>query len=107
VLIGGTMGTSSYILVGTRESADLAFASACHGAGRQMSRTQATKQWQGRDVLDELARRGIIVRCKSYRGIAEEAPGAYKDVSAVVEATHTAKLARKVAKLVPLACVKG
>ncbi|MFH0953968.1 MAG: RtcB family protein [Verrucomicrobiota bacterium] len=107
VLIGGTMGTSSYILAGTRESADLAFASACHGAGRQMSRTQASKQWQGREVIEELARRGIIIRCKSYRGIAEEAPGAYKDVSAVVEATHAAKLARKVAKLVPLICVKG
>jgi tRNA-splicing ligase RtcB (3'-phosphate/5'-hydroxy nucleic acid ligase) len=107
VLIGGTMGTSSYILAGTAESADLAFSSACHGAGRQMSRTQATKQWQGREVIDDLARRGIIVRCKSYRGVAEEAPGAYKDVSAVVEATHAAKLARKVAKLTPLICVKG
>ncbi len=107
VLIGGTMGTASYILAGTRESADLAFASACHGAGRQMSRTQATQQWQGRQVIDELAGRGILIRTKSYRGVAEEAPGAYKDVSAVVEATHAAKLARKVAKLVPLVCVKG
>ncbi len=107
VLIGGTMGTSSYILVGTRESADLAFASACHGAGRQMSRTQALKQWQGREVIDELAGRGILIRCKSHKGVAEEAPGAYKDVSAVVEATHAAGLARKVAKLAPLICVKG
>ena len=107
VLIGGTMGTSSYILAGTPESAGLAFASACHGAGRQMSRTQATKQWQGRQVIDELAGRGILIRTRSYRGVAEEAPGAYKDVSAVVEATHAAKLARKVAKLVPLICVKG
>ena len=107
VLIGGTMGTASYILAGTPESADLAFASACHGAGRQMSRTQATKQWQGRQVIDELAGRGILIRTRSYRGVAEEAPGAYKDVSAVVEATHAAKLAGKVAKLVPLVCVKG
>ena len=107
VLIGGTMGTASYILAGTPESADLAFASACHGAGRQMSRTQATKQWQGRQVIDELAGRGIMIRTRSYRGVAEEAPGAYKDVSVVVEATHAAKLARKVAKLVPLVCVKG
>jgi len=107
VLIGGTMGTASYILAGTPESAGLAFASACHGAGRQMSRTQATKQWQGRQVIDELAGRGILIRTRSYRGVAEEAPGAYKDVSAVVEATHAAGLARKVAKLVPLVCVKG
>jgi tRNA-splicing ligase RtcB len=107
VLIGGTMGTVSYILAGTMESAGLAFASACHGAGRQMSRTQATKQWEGHRVIDELAGLGILIRTRSYRGVAEEAPGAYKDVSAVVEATHAAKLARKVAKLVPLICVKG
>jgi len=72
-----------------------------------MSRTQATKQWQGRQVIDELAGLGILIRTRSYRGVAEEAPGAYKDVSAVVEATHAAKLARKVAKLAPLICVKG
>ncbi len=107
VLIGGTMGTASYILAGTKESEGMAFASACHGAGRQMSRTQATKQWQGREVVDELGRRGILIRCRSQRGVAEEAPGAYKDVSAVVEATHAAKLARKVAKLAPLICIKG
>ena len=107
VLIGGTMGTGSYILAGTPESAGLAFASACHGAGRQMSRTQATKQWQGRQVIDELAGRGILIRTRSYRGVAEEAPGAYKDVSAVVEVTHAAKLAKKVVKLAPLICVKG
>lgn len=107
VLIGGTMGTSSYILAGVAQGPGKAFASACHGAGRQMSRTQATKQWQGEDVVSDLARSGILIRCKSFRGVAEEAPGAYKDVSAVVEATHAAGLARKVARLVPLACVKG
>ncbi|MBN1269245.1 MAG: RtcB family protein [Kiritimatiellae bacterium] len=107
VLIGGTMGTSSFILAGTRASEGMAFASACHGAGRQMSRTQATRKWQGRDVIDDLRGRGIVVRCTSYRGVAEEAPGAYKDVSAVVEATHAAGLARKVAKLKPLIVVKG
>jgi len=107
VLIGGTMGTASYILAGTTKSMGMAFASACHGAGRQMSRTQATQQWQGKDVMDELGRRGIIIRCKSPRGVAEEAPGAYKNVSAVVEATHAAGLARKVARLRPLICVKG
>lgn len=107
VLIGGTMGTASYILAGTRESAALAFSSACHGAGRTMSRTQALKQWQGRAVMDDLARHGIQIRTRSLRGVAEEAPGAYKDVDRVVETTHAAGLARKVAKLVPLACVKG
>ncbi len=107
VLVGGTMGTASWILVGTREGAGRAFASACHGAGRQMSRTQATKRWQGREVVDDLARRGILIRCRSMRGVAEEAPGAYKDVSRVVEVTQAAGLARKVARLAPLICVKG
>jgi tRNA-splicing ligase RtcB len=107
VLIGGTMGTGSYILCGTAEGMRLSFGSACHGAGRSMSRTQATKKWRGREVVDELARRGILIRSPSYRGVAEEAPGAYKDVSAVVDATEQAKLARKVARLEPLLCVKG
>ena len=107
VLIGGTMGTASYILVGTRESMSLSFGSSCHGAGRCMSRKQATKQWQGRDVVRGLEHRGILIRCPSYRGVAEEAPGAYKDVSEVVEVAHNANLSRKVAKLLPLICIKG
>ncbi len=107
VLIGGTMGTASYILAGTRQSEGLAFASACHGAGRNMSRRAATKKWQGRDVVRQLAHSGVLIRSKSMRGIAEEAPLAYKDVSEVVEATDKAKLAKKVARLVPLICVKG
>ena len=107
VLIGGTMGTESYILAGTGESEKLAFSSACHGAGRSMSRTQATKQWHGRELIDELRARGILIRSRSYRGVAEEAPGAYKDVGAVAEAAEQAKLARRVARLVPLICVKG
>jgi tRNA-splicing ligase RtcB len=107
VLIGGTMGTASYILAGTTESMDLAFGSAVHGAGRCMSRRQATKTYHGQKVVDELASKGIQIRSRSFRGVAEEAPGAYKDVSAVVEAAHRAKLARKVARLVPLIVVKG
>ena len=107
VLIGGTMGTASYILVGTAESERLSFSSSCHGAGRAMSRHKAFQTWKGRQVIDELARRGIIVKSPSLRGIAEEAPGAYKDVGAVVDAADAAGLSRKVAKLVPLACVKG
>ncbi|MFZ2387437.1 MAG: RtcB family protein, partial [Polaromonas sp.] len=107
VLIGGSMGTGSYVLAGTTESESLAFASACHGAGRAMSRHAATKTWQGRQVVDELAGRGILIRSPSTRGIAEEAPGAYKDVTAVVDAAQAAGLARKVARLSPLICIKG
>jgi tRNA-splicing ligase RtcB len=107
VLIGGSMGTGSYILAGTSASEALAFSSACHGAGRAMSRHQAHRTWKGRQVVDELAACGIVVRSPSMRGIAEEAPGAYKDVSAVVDAADAAGLARKVAILTPLVCIKG
>ena len=107
VLIGGTMGTASYILVGTPQGERLSFSSSCHGAGRAMSRHQALRTWQGRKVLDDLAARGIIVRSPSSRGVAEEAPGAYKDVGEVVDAADAAGLSRKVAKLTPLACIKG
>lgn len=107
VLIGGSMGTGSYVLASTARSESLAFASACHGAGRAMSRHAATKNWQGRQVVDELAGRGIVIRSPSLRGIAEEAPGAYKDVAAVVDAAEAAGLARKVARLSPLICIKG
>ena len=107
VLIGGSMGTGSYVLAGTTASESLAFSSACHGAGRAMSRHQALKTWSGRGVVDELARRGIVVRSPSSRGIAEEAPGAYKDVGEVVDAAQQAGLARKVARLAPRVCIKG
>jgi tRNA-splicing ligase RtcB len=107
VLIGGSMGTGSYILAGTTASETLAFSSACHGAGRAMSRHAAKRRWRGRDVIDRLAARGIVVRSQTLQGIAEEAPDAYKDVHAVVDAAHAAGLARKVARLEPLVCVKG
>jgi tRNA-splicing ligase RtcB len=107
VLIGGSMGTSSYILVGTHEGMRHSFGSACHGAGRAMSRHAAYRQWKGRQVIDELAQRGILIRSPSSRGVAEEAPGAYKDVSEVVDAADHAGLARKVARLVPVICIKG
>jgi tRNA-splicing ligase RtcB len=84
-----------------------AFSSACHGAGRNMSRTQARKRWRGRQVVDELAERGITVRSPSDRGVAEEAPGAYKDVAEVVLASERAGLARRVARLRPVICIKG
>jgi len=107
VLIGGSMGTASYVLAGTTESEGRAFSSACHGAGRGMSRHAALKQWRGRQVVDDLAARGILIRSPSMRGVAEEAPGAYKNVTAVVDAADKAGLARKVAKLLPLVCIKG
>ncbi|CAE6698333.1 RtcB family protein [Candidatus Nitrotoga fabula] len=107
VLIGGSMGTASYILAGTERGMQLAFGSACHGAGRAMSRHQATRLWHGRDIINQLARRDILIRSPSCRGVAEEAPGAYKDVSAVIEVADRAGLAHKVAKLVPLICIKG
>lgn len=107
VLIGGTMGTASYILVGATTNAARSFQSACHGAGRRLSRSQALKQWQGSDIIKKLELKNILIRSPSLRGIAEEAPGAYKDVDAVVETAERAQLARKVAKLAPLICIKG
>jgi tRNA-splicing ligase RtcB len=107
VLIGGTMGTASYILVGTGKGEELSFSSSCHGAGRRMSRHQATKQWKGRALIDYLASKGILIRSPSFRGVAEEAPGAYKDVDVVVDAADKAGLSKKVAKVEPLICIKG
>ena len=107
VFIGGSMGTSSYVLAGTRAGEQLAFSSACHGAGRRMSRNQARKRWHGKQVAEELAGKGIIVHSPSSRGIAEEAPGAYKDVSRVVDLADRAGLASKVCRLRPMICIKG
>jgi tRNA-splicing ligase RtcB len=105
VFIGGSMGTHSAIMVGC--GGERAFASACHGAGRRLSRHQALRRWQGRQVVDDLAAAGIIIRSPSSRGLAEEAPGAYKDIAAVVDAAYCAGLARKVAMLAPVICIKG
>ncbi len=107
VFIGGSMGTGSYILVGEATAENKAFASACHGAGRALSRHAALKQWSGRKIVDDLAEQGIIIKSPSMRGVAEEAPGAYKDVTAVVTAAEQAGLARRVARLRPLICIKG
>jgi len=107
VFIGGTMGTCSYILAGQKSGEAMAWGSACHGAGRSMSRRAALKRWKGRKVISELAHRDILIRAASYRGAAEEAPEAYKDVTEVVNSTHRANLARKVALLRPMACIKG
>jgi tRNA-splicing ligase RtcB len=107
VLIGGSMGTGSYVLTGLAQSEEKSFASACHGAGRAMSRNAALKQWSGRKIVDDLAEKGVMVRCQSSRGVAEEAPGAYKDVGAVVLASERAGLAKRVARMLPLICIKG
>jgi tRNA-splicing ligase RtcB len=107
VLIGGSMGTGSYVLVGDAASEAKAFSSACHGAGRALSRHAALKRWSGRKIVDDLASQGILIRSPSTRGVAEEAPGAYKDVGAVVAAAEHAGLARRVARLRPLICIKG
>jgi tRNA-splicing ligase RtcB len=107
VLIGGSMGTCSYVLAGVPGGESRAFSSACHGAGRAMSRHAARRRWRGRELIDQLAERGILIRSPSLRGIAEEAPGAYKDVTGVVDAAEQAGLARKVARVEPLVCIKG
>jgi tRNA-splicing ligase RtcB len=107
VIIGGSMGTGSWILAGTEQGESRAWSSASHGAGRAMSRAQALKRWRGRELLRELESNGILIRTRSMRGAAEEAPGAYKDVDRVAEATERAGLARRVARLRPKICVKG
>lgn len=107
VVIGGTMGTFSYILAGTAESEKQAMSSSCHGAGRAMSRSQATKRYQGKEVVNTLASQGVVVKSPSYKGVAEEAPNAYKNVIDVVKSAHNAGLSVKVAKLKPIVCVKG
>ncbi|MEV5725772.1 RtcB family protein [Streptomyces pharetrae] len=105
VLIPGTMGTASYVLAGV--AGGDAFASTCHGAGRRMSRHQAARTVTGRELRARLERAGIAVRPRSWRGLSEETPEAYKDVGAVVAASEGAGLCRTVARLVPLGVVKG
>jgi tRNA-splicing ligase RtcB len=107
VLIPGSMGTSSWILVGTPRAMDLSFGSTAHGAGRLMSRNEAKRQYRGGDVLKQLGEQGIIVRAADPKVVAEEAPGAYKDVDMVAEVSHQAGIATKVARLVPLGVTKG
>ncbi len=107
VLVPGSMGTASYVLVGTQKAMELTFGSACHGAGRVMSRRKARKRIQGSELRRELEEQGIIIRAGSMRGLAEEAPAAYKDVSRVVEVVQGAGIARQVARLRPMAVIKG
>ena len=106
VIIPGDMGTESYLLKGTKE-AEETFSSACHGAGRVMSRHQALKNWRGEDIIKELKNRGIYVHPASFKVAAEEAPGAYKDIRNVVDITHGAGISKKVVRFTPLGVVKG
>jgi tRNA-splicing ligase RtcB (3'-phosphate/5'-hydroxy nucleic acid ligase) len=107
VLIPGDMGRCSYVLVGTERAMEETFGSACHGAGRVMSRHQAVKAAKGRVITRELEDKGIIVRGASRGTIVEEIPEAYKDVSHVVDIVHNAGIAKKVAKLIPMGVIKG
>lgn len=107
VLVPGSMGTASWVLVGTAESMKRSFGSTCHGAGRTMSRSKAKKSIWGEDLRNELQSQGIQIRAGSMAGLAEEAPQAYKDVDAVVETVQNAGIANKVARLRPVAVIKG
>lgn len=107
VLIPGSMGTASYILVGTEQAMKETFGSSCHGAGRAKSRTQARKETTADQLLGELGRKGILIRGETKSGLTEEKPDAYKDVNRVVDVVHGAGIARKVARMVPLAVMKG
>jgi tRNA-splicing ligase RtcB len=107
VLIPGDMGRYSYILVGTEKAMEETFGSSCHGAGRNLSRTKALKNAKGRNLIEELKQKGIVIQAKGNKTIAEEMPGAYKDVSDVVNVMHNEGITRKVAKIKPVGVIKG
>jgi tRNA-splicing ligase RtcB len=107
VLVPGSMGTASWVLIGTQTSMERSFGSSCHGAGRVMSRSQARKEFRGDSLRLDLEERGIHVHAGSMPGLAEEAPQAYKDVDMVVETVTKVDIARKVARLLPLVVIKG
>lgn len=107
VLIPGTMGTASYILRGTQAAMEQTFGTVCHGAGRRLSRHAAKQQVEGKELRERLQREGIVVRCFSSAGLIEEAPEAYKDIDAVVSTVEGAGLSHKVARLRPIAVIKG
>jgi len=106
-LVPGSMGTSSYVLIGTEKAEEQTFSSVCHGAGRLMSRHKALKMYRGEKIKSSLGERGILVRSASWKVLAEEAPGVYKDVDEVVRVCQEAGIAKIVAKLRPMGVVKG
>jgi tRNA-splicing ligase RtcB len=107
VLIPGDMGRASWVLAGLQGSMEQTFGTSCHGAGRAMSRTAAVKAAEGRRIDRELAERGVVVRARSRRGLAEEQPEAYKDVDVVVDVVEQVGLSRKVARMRPIGVIKG
>jgi tRNA-splicing ligase RtcB (3'-phosphate/5'-hydroxy nucleic acid ligase) len=107
VIIPGSMGTASYVLVGTAEAEELSFGSTAHGAGRLMSRHDALRRFRGEKIRDDLAKQGIELQSTSWKGVAEEAPGAYKDVDEVVRVSHEVGMGRLVVKVVPVGVMKG
>jgi len=107
IIIPGSMGTASYVLVGTNESEELSFSSTAHGAGRVMSRHAALKEFRGETIAKELHEKGIEVKGTSWKGIAEEASAAYKDIDEVIEVSDKAGIGKKVARLIPLGVIKG
>jgi len=107
VLIPGDMGRYSYVLVGTEKAMEETFGSSCHGAGRNLSRTKAMKSAKGRNLIEELKQKGIVIQAKGYKTIAEEMSDAYKDVSDVVDVMHNEGITRKVAKIKPVGVIKG
>ena len=107
VLIGGTMGTFSYVLTGTQQGMNETFGSTCHGAGRAQSRSKSRRNLSYQEVLDSLATKGIAIRVASPKLVMEEAPESYKDVCEVIETCHEAGISNKCIKLRPIAVVKG
>ena len=107
VIIPGTMGSTSYVLVGTERAMQETWGSTCHGAGRVMSRTKALHTVRGEQLQRELGERGIVIQAKGYKTLAEEAPAAYKDVDEVVDVCHNAGISKKVAKMRPIGVMKG
>jgi tRNA-splicing ligase RtcB len=107
VIIPGSMGTSSYVLVGTERAMEETWGSTCHGAGRLMSRSKAIKTVEGRELASRLEKQGILVRVDSWKTLAEETPEAYKNVDLVVNVCHNAGISRKIVKLKPLSVIKG
>ncbi|MEM2900915.1 MAG: RtcB family protein, partial [Thermoplasmata archaeon] len=107
VLIGGTMGTASYVLLGTELAMQKSFGSACHGAGRRLSRHAAARKFRAHEITTDLREKGIIIKGHSKAGISEEAPEAYKNVDEIAEIMHSVKIATKVSRLTPLVVIKG
>jgi tRNA-splicing ligase RtcB len=107
VIIPGSMGSASYVLVGTHKGMELTFGSTCHGAGRVMSRHEALKEIRGNEIKRELLERGIVVKAPKDAAIAEEAPQVYKEIDAVVDVVDRLGISKKVARLVPIAVAKG